>query len=442
MILVMGLQKTGQSITDYLTKKDRPYCVYDKKEEVLLRYEVLGIKTYKDDEPITDRSIDLVVKSPGIPPYEPHIKYFKSKGIRVISDVEFFYMEFKSKNIIAITGTNGKTTTTEMVYELLKKREPVLAGNIGMTIFSNDMDRDRDDIYVFELSSFQLENTDTFRPRVAVLLNIEEDHLDWHGSFENYKKSKYKIFKNQRPGDALIISADHINESEIRTDADIYRLSLDKKEGMNAYLDGDDVVFDINDFKKRVPISKLRYKEKHNIINFMAAVLAASFYELTDEMLDDFLGTFRLDYHRVEFVDEVSGVTFIDDSKATNPSATVSAIMSTPENTTLLLGGFDKKTDFTDLIKLGGEKVKSMIFFGDINGKLKETADKLEVMNYFMADKLIDAFTKAVEISEPGDTVLLSPGASSFDEFKGYEERGDYFKELVRELKDGTIKRI
>ena len=311
-----------------------------------------------------------------------------------------------------------------------------------MTIFSNDMDRDRDDIYVFELSSFQLENTDTFRPRVAVLLNIEEDHLDWHGSFENYKKAKYKIFKNQRPGDALIISADHINESEIHTDADIYKLSLDKKEGMNAYLDGDDVVFDINDFKKRVHISKLRYKEKHNIINFMAAVLAASFYELTDEMLDDFLGTFRLDYHRVEFVDEVSGVTFIDDSKATNPSATVSAIMSTPENTTLLLGGFDKKTDFTDLIKLGGEKVKSMIFFGDINGKLKETADKLEVMNYFMADRLIDAFTKAVEISEPGDTVLLSPGASSFDEFKGYEERGDYFKELVRELKDGTIKRI
>ena len=170
--------------------------------------------------------------------------------------------------------------------------------------------------------------------------------------------------------------------------------------------------------------------------------MAASLYELTDEMLDDFLGTFRLDYHRVEFVDEVSGVTFIDDSKATNPSATVSAIMSTPENTTLLLGGFDKKTDFTDLIKLGGEKVKSMIFFGDINGKLKETADKLEVMNYFMADRLIDAFTKAVEISEPGDTVLLSPGASSFDEFKGYEERGDYFKELVRELKDGTIKRI
>lgn len=440
MILVMGLKKTGQSITDYLSKKDRPYCVYDKKEEVLLRYKVLGIKTYKDDEPITDRSIDLVIKSPGIPPYEPHIKYFREKGIRVISDVEFFYMEFKPKNVIAITGTNGKTTTTEMVYELLKSKEPVLAGNIGMTIFNDD--RNRDDIYVLELSSFQLDNTDTFRPKVAILLNIEEDHLDWHGSFENYKKAKYKIFKNERPGDALIISADHINESEIHTDADIYRLSLNKKEGMNAYLDGDDVVFEINDFRKRVPVSKLRYKEKHNIINFMAAVLAASFFDLTDEMLDDFLGKFRLDYHRVEFVDEVKGITFIDDSKATNPSATASALMSTPQNTTLLLGGFDKKTDFTDLINLGGKKVKSMIFFGDIKDKLKDTADKLGVTNYFMADSLIDAFKKSIDIAETGDTVLLSPGASSFDEFKGYEERGDYFKELVRELKDGTIKRI
>lgn len=440
MILVMGLKKTGQSITDYLSKKDRPYCVYDKKEEVLLRYKVLGIKTYKDDEPITDRSIDLVIKSPGIPPYEPHIKYFREKGIRVISDVEFFYMEFKPKNVIAITGTNGKTTTTEMVYELLKSKEPVLAGNIGMTIFNDD--RNRDDIYVLELSSFQLDNTDTFRPKVAILLNIEEDHLDWHGSFENYKKAKYKIFKNERPGDALIISADHINESEIHTDADIYRLSLDKKEGMNAYLDGDDVVFDINDFRKRVPVSKLRYKEKHNIINFMAAVLAASFFDLTDEMLDDFLGKFRLDYHRVEFVDEVKGITFIDDSKATNPSATASALMSTPQNTTLLLGGFDKKTDFTDLINLGGKKVKSMIFFGDIKDKLKDTADRHGVTNYFMADRLIDAFKKSIDIAETGDTVLLSPGASSFDEFKGYEERGDYFKELVRELKDGTIKRI
>ena len=440
MILVMGLKKTGQSITDYLSKKDRPYCVYDKKEEVLLRYKVLGIKTYKDDEPITDRSIDLVIKSPGIPPYEPHIKYFREKGIRVISDVEFFYMEFKPKNVIAITGTNGKTTTTEMVYELLKSKEPVLAGNIGMTIFNDD--RNRDDIYVLELSSFQLDNTDTFRPKVAILLNIEEDHLDWHGSFENYKKAKYKIFKNERPGDALIISADHINESEIHTDADIYRLSLNKKEGMNAYLDGDDVVFEINDFRKRVPVSKLRYKEKHNIINFMAAVLAASFFDLTDEMLDDFLGKFRLDYHRVEFVDEVKGITFIDDSKATNPSATASALMSTPQNTTLLLGGFDKKTDFTDLINLGGKKVKSMIFFGDIKDKLKDTADKLGVTNYFMADSLIGAFKKSIDIAETGDTVLLSPGASSFDEFKGYEERGDYFKELVRELKDGTIKRI
>lgn len=440
MILVMGLKKTGQSITDYLSKKDRPYCVYDKKEEVLLRYKVLGIKTYKDDEPITDRSIDLVIKSPGIPPYEPHIKYFREKGIRVISDVEFFYMEFKPKNVIAITGTNGKTTTTEMVYELLKSKEPVLAGNIGMTIFNDD--RNRDDIYVLELSSFQLDNTDTFRPKVAILLNIEEDHLDWHGSFENYKKAKYKIFKNERPGDALIISADHINESEIHTDADIYRLSLNKKEGMNAYLDGDDVVFDINDFRKRVPVSKLRYKEKHNIINFMAAVLAASFFDLTDEMLDDFFGKFRLDYHRVEFVDEVKGITFIDDSKATNPSATASALMSTPQNTTLLLGGFDKKTDFTDLINLGGKKVKSMIFFGDIKDKLKDTADRLGVTNYFMADRLIDAFKKSIDIAETGDTVLLSPGASSFDEFKGYEERGDYFKELVRELKDGTIKRI
>lgn len=434
MILVMGLKKTGQSITDYLTRKNKPYCVYDKNEEVLLRYKILGVKTYKGDDEITDRNIDLVIKSPGIPPHEKHIQYFIKKGIRVISDVEFFYMEFKPENIIAITGTNGKTTTTEMVYELLKSKDPILAGNIGMAIFNNE--RDKDDIYIFELSSFQLEDTLTFRPRVSILLNIEEDHLDWHGSFDNYKKAKYKIFKNQRPGDALIISSDHIDEKDIHTSADIIRFSLTKKEGMNAYIDGNDVVFDRDDFKTRISIDRLRYKEKHNIINMMAAVLAASYFGLDESMITDFLDNFRLDLHRVEKVGDYKGIKFIDDSKATNPSATVSALINSDEETILLLGGFDKKTDFKDPITLAGRKIKKMIFFGDIKNKLKETADELGVKNYIMADKLKDAFDKAVDIAVSGSTVLLSPGASSFDEFKGYEERGDYFKKLVKDLKD------
>lgn len=435
MILVMGLKKTGQSITDYLTRKNRAYCVYDKNEDVLLRYKILGVKTYKGDEDITDRNIDLVIKSPGIPPHEKHIKYFREKGIKIISDVEFFYMEFKPENIIAITGTNGKTTTTEMTYELLKSKDPILAGNIGMTIFNNE--REKDDIYIFELSSFQLEDTATFRPRVSILLNIEEDHLDWHGSFDNYKKAKYKIFKNERPGDALIISSDHIDETDIHTSADIIRFSLEKKDGMNAYIDGDNIVFDRDEFKTSIPIASLRYKEKHNIINMMAAILAASYFGLTENMINDFLNDFRLDLHRVENVGEFNGIKFIDDSKATNPSATVSALINSDENTILLLGGFDKKTDFKDPITLAGRKIKKMIFFGDIKEKLKDTADELGFKNYIMADKLKDAFLKAVDIATNGSTVLLSPGASSFDEFKGYEERGDYFKQLVKDLKDG-----
>lgn len=434
MILVMGLKKTGQSITDYLTRKNKAYCVYDKNEDVLLRYKILGVKTYKGDDDITDRNIDLVIKSPGIPPHEKHIEYFRNKGIRIISDVEFFYLEFKPENIIAITGTNGKTTTTEMTYELLKSKEPVLAGNIGMTIFNNE--RDKDDIYIFELSSFQLENTSTFRPKVSILLNIEEDHLDWHGSFENYKKAKYKIFKNQRPGDALIISSDHIDEFDIHTDADIIRFSLTKKDGMNAYIDGDYVVFNRGDFKTKISMESIRYKEKHNIGNMMAAVLAASYFGLTEDMINNFIDNFRLDLHRVEKVGEFNGIKFIDDSKATNPSATVSALINSDEETILLLGGFDKKTDFKDPITLAGRKINKMIFFGDIKNKLKSTADELGVGNYVMADKLKDAFDKAVELAHEGSTILLSPGASSFDEFKGYEERGDYFKKLVKDLKD------
>lgn len=435
MILVMGLKKTGQSITDYLTKQNRPYSVYDRKEEVLYRYEIMGVKTYRDDEIIDDPSIDLVIKSPGIPPYEEHIKYFKERGVKIISDIEFFYTELMPKKVIAITGTNGKTTTTEMISELLKKEVPITAGNIGMAIFNGN--RSQDDIYVFELSSFQLEDTHKFRPNVAVLLNVEEDHLDWHGSFENYKKAKYKIFENQTSDDALIICADTINENEIHTKSKVYKYSVIKKDGMNAYIDNGKIVINRDDFCVTIPMEKLKYKEMHNIGNMMAAILAASFYGIDAETIDDFLENFRLDFHRVQTVGFYKGVKFIDDSKATNPSATVSALINMPEETILLLGGFDKQTDFTDPITLAGRKIKKMIFFGDIKEKLKNTSDLLSVTNYIMATNMKDAFNKAVELSENGDTILLSPGASSFDEFKSYEERGEYFKKLLQDLKDG-----
>lgn len=432
MILVMGLSKTGISICEYLDDKNICYAVYDNDENKIESFKSRGVLSYTGDDLIDASKIDLVVKSPGFAPHESHVKALSESGVKIITDIEFFYREFDPKNIIAITGTNGKTTVTRMIGELLKNKHAKVAGNIGTPIM--ELQVNKDDVFVFELSSFQLNDIDKFKPSIALLLNIEEDHLDWHENFENYKNAKFNIFKNQDKNDFLIIDSDRLNVKDIKAKSKILTVSLEDKNA-NAYFDGNKIKFNFENHNFELPIEKIKYKQKHNISNLSAAIIAAVLMGAEENDIDEFLKSFKLDPHRMESFLIKDGIEYIDDSKATNPSAVVMAMKNYDNNTVLILGGYDKGTDFSEIFKTF-PNIKMYLLEGGIKEKLKNTADECGVKNYRVFDNLKEATVYACGILNQGDKLILSPGASSFDEFKGYSERGEKFQQYVRELVD------
>lgn len=433
MILVMGLSKTGNSICEYLTKKEVSFAVYDGDSEKVKDYEKRGIKSFAGDEIIDLKNIDLAVKSPGFPPHEAHVKALRDEGVKIITDIEFFYREFKPQNIVAVTGTNGKTTVTRMIGMLLEDKNARVAGNIGMPIM--EIDVKDEDIYVFELSSFQLNDIDEFRAHVSLLLNIEEDHLDWHENFENYKNAKYNVFKNQREDDYLIIDKDRIDKSSLKTRSKILTVSLEDKNA-NAYFDGENINFNFEGNKFEISLDQIKYKQKHNLSNLAASVMAAVLMGADQGDIDRFLKDFKLDPHRMDSFLIHKGVEFVDDSKATNPSAVVMAMRNYDKNAILILGGYDKGTDFSEIFEECRD-IKMFLLEGGIKDKLKENADRLGIKNYKVFDNLKEASKFGFEIAEANDKLILSPGASSFDEFKGYAERGEKFQEYIKELING-----
>lgn len=432
MILVMGLSKTGISICDYLEKNNLKYAVYDGDEKKLENFKSHGIKTYSEKNNIETELFSLAVKSPGIPPHEKHVKELSDTGVKVISDIEFFYSEFKPENLIAITGTNGKTTVTRMIGEILKNKNAKVAGNIGTPIM--ELENKKDDIYVFELSSFQLNDVATFKPHISVLLNVEEDHLDWHENFQNYKNAKYNIFKNQIDSDYLIIDIDRININEIKTNAKILTVSLQDKNA-NAYYDGEKIIINVEDKHFEVLNDDIKYKQKHNISNLSVALIAGLLMNANEDDIKEFLSSFKLDPHRMETFLVKDGIEYIDDSKATNPSAVVMAMKNYDDNTVLILGGFDKGTDFREIFE-SFPNIKMYLLEGGIKDKLRETAENLKIKNYKVFDNLKQATEYGYSILNKGDRLILSPGASSFDEFKSYSDRGFNFQEYIKELID------
>lgn len=428
----MGLSKTGVSICNYLNDKKIEYAVYDGNAEKISEYKSAGIKTYVGDDVIDGADIELVIKSPGFSPYEIHVKHLREAGVKIISDIEFFFSEFNPENIVAITGTNGKTTVTRMIGEILKSKNAKVAGNIGTPIM--ELENHEDDIFVFELSSFQLNDIDTFKPHISLLLNIEEDHLDWHGNFENYKNAKYNIFKNQNESDYLIIDIDRIDAKNINTKSKILTVSLENEQA-NAYFDGEKINFNFEEYVFEIGLDEIKYKQKHNISNLSAAVMVSVLMGADDADIKEFLKNFKLDPHRMDSFLIKDGIEYIDDSKATNPSAVVMAMKNYDENSVLILGGYDKGTDFSEIFK-EYPNIKMFLLEGGIKDKLQETADSIGIKNYKVFDNLKEATIYGYSILEPGDKFILSPGASSFDEFTSYSDRGNKFQEYIEELVD------
>ncbi|MCZ4244673.1 UDP-N-acetylmuramoyl-L-alanine--D-glutamate ligase [Pedobacter sp. HCMS5-2] len=382
---------------------------------------------------------DEVIKSPGIPATAAIIKKLVAKGISVISEIEFA-KRYTNAKTICITGSNGKSTTSLLTYHILKKAglNVGLAGNIGQS-FAAQVATEHFDWYVLEISSFMLDDMFKFKADVAVLLNITPDHLDRYDyKLENYAASKMRIIQNQTGNDVFIYCADDEESlkalKNIKPQAKTYPFSITKKVETGAFLENDTIHILIEPNNElTMSISDLALQGKHNIYNSMASGIVAKVLELRNDSIRESMGDFKNIEHRLEHVAKISGIDFINDSKATNVNSTWYALESMSTDVILIMGGVDKGNDYNMLKDLVKSKVKAIVCLGKDNKRIHDAfEDDVDVIvNTFSAD---EAAQIAYHLAKRGDTVLLSPACASFDLFKNYEDRGNQFKAAVREL--------
>ena len=382
---------------------------------------------------------DEVMKSPGIPEKNEMVKAIRAKGIPVISEIEFGY-RYKGNSIIAaITGSNGKTTTTSLLYHICKlvNEDVAMVGNIGYS-FARQIAQAPKALYIIEVSSFQLDDIQYFKPEIAILLNITEDHLDrYDHQFENYIKSKFRIIENQTAEDYFIYCIDdetivkHLELLTINTNPLPFSMKQEVKKG--GYIKNDQMMLKIQEERVTMSIYDFALKGKHNAYNTMAASIAATTLGIRKEKIREAVSNFHSLEHRMEFVATVRGVDFINDSKATNVNSTWYALESMQKNTVLILGGVDKGNDYELIADLVKEKVKAIVCMGTDNKKIIEFF-KDKVSTIVEVDSAKKAVNASFKLAEKGDLVLMSPACASFDLFKNYEDRGRQFKESVKEL--------
>ncbi len=380
-----------------------------------------------------------VIKSPGIPEKTPVMKQIREKGIPVISEVELAYRYKGNSRIVAITGSNGKTTTTSLVYQLCRQAglDVALVGNIGFS-FARQVALFPHELYVIEISSFQLDDIDQFRPNVAILTNITEDHLDrYEYVFLNYIKSKFRITKNQRPQDYFIYCADdEVTCQQLKNfsiPSNQLPISMKREVSPGAFIKDGDMYVRTGNEVMTMSVFDFALKGKHNQYNTMAACVAAATLDIRKDKIRDAVQHFEQLEHRMEYVATVRGIEFINDSKATNINSTWYALESMTRPTVLVLGGVDKGNDYTLLADGIREKVKAIICLGKDTQKIHEAFQEL-VPVMIDTQSAEEAVHTAFRIATKGDTVLLSPACASFDLFKNYEDRGQQFKKAVKDL--------
>lgn len=383
---------------------------------------------------------DEVIKSPGIAPTAPIMVKIAERGIPVISEIEFAG-RYTDAKMVCITGSNGKTTTTLLTYHILKNAgiNVGLAGNVGRSL-ALQVAREHHDVYVIELSSFQLENMYEFKANIAVMLNITPDHLDRYDyKMQNYVNAKFRIIRNLTPEDAFIFwQDDPVIQAQLRqvtTEARMYPFSEHLEKDVDAYIDADDeLVLNTSHTSLKMPRNHLALHGLHNLYNSMAAGLSACLLDIRKEDIRRALEDFEGVEHRLEYVATVNGVRYINDSKATNVNSCWYALESMPTGVVLILGGKDKGNDYTEIEPLVKEKVKAIVCMGKDNAKLLDFfTGKVDAI--YDTHSLQDAVDTCAAIAASGDTVLLSPCCASFDLFSSYEDRGRQFKDAVKRLK-------
>jgi len=444
--LVVGLGKSGVASALFMKAHGARVTVSDTKSGDELRNEIpvlldhgITVETGGHGDR-TFRGQDLIVVSPGVPVDAPPLVQARSLGEMVIGEIELA-AQFLPGPIVAITGSNGKTTTTTLMGEIMTAAgvPTLVGGNIGTPAISLAERAKPETVVVLEISSFQLETVQTFRPKIAVVLNVTPDHLDRHRTFEIYTDAKARIFENQQGSDFAVLNADDPNcvAMGARTRAQVFWFSRQKEVQQGAWVRDGNVVFrDSNGQREILQVSEIPLKGAHNLENVLAAVCSGVLMGCAPEKVRQAVRDFKAVEHRLEFVATIAGVDYYNDSKATNVDATIKALESFPANIHLILGGKDKGSDYTVLNDLIRQRVKVVYTIGAAATKIESQVKGADIVH---AETLENAIRKANATAQAGDVVLLAPACASFDQFKNYEHRGKIFKDIVAALATAKV---
>ncbi len=442
-VLVVGFGITGLPLVDFLHKKGALITLTDEKDEKMLResLEKIGnvpIKKLLGGHPSNldvYGHTDLVIVSPGVPLDLQFIKDFKKMNVPIIGEIELAY-RYINNPLVAVTGTNGKTTTTALTGKIFEigGKNPEVVGNIGVPIIGKIDVVKKDQYFVVEVSSFQLETIQKFRPAAAAILNITPDHLNRHGSLDSYAALKFRLFENQQENDVAVINADDkicaMRANQINSRILFFSRLSPQENGI--YLTGNKMMVRWDDEEKHViDIEQIKIPGNHNVENAMAAAGLAIASNVSIEAIKEGLMTFNGVEHRIEQVAQINGVNFVNDSKATNPDAAMKAIEAVDAPIILLAGGMDKHNDFKELFLSFNQKVTHVFVYGETADQLLQTAKSENYRNIEKVRDLEEAVYKASKMAKAGYTILLSPACASWDMYPSYEHRGNHFKEIV-----------
>ncbi len=442
-VLIIGLGRTGIETVRFLARRGAEVVATDEKPASELREAFAAIETdghrftFSTDDDATGRGVDLVVPSPGVSPFNRILAGAVKRGIPVMSELELAG-RFLQRPMIAITGTNGKTTTTTLIGEALKRagKRVFVGGNIGSPLIGFVDGKQEAECAVVEVSSFQLQWASRFRPDVAVLLNVTPDHVDYHGSFAEYRRVKERIFENQTGRDRAILNAEDPRTADLSGSlaAEVECFSSSGRVRRGMFLDRGNLVHrrGPEDAEEVYPLDIVRIPGAHNVENVMAAIMASRVFGCSREAIMQAARAFTGIAHRIEFAGERGGVAYYDDSKATNAGAVMRALEAFSGPVILLMGGRDKEGDFDSLAASVRERVKLLVVFGEARARIGERIGGIVATEE--AATLRDAMELARRRAAAGDVVLLSPGCASFDEFSDYRARGDFFKKWVGNL--------
>ena len=437
-LLIVGFsERTGLAVAQYLSDKDIPYSISDSRDEGTLSPLLKGLKVqpralYAGKQDSSQLAgVDRVILSPGVPRAIPLIQEAQKNRIPVTGEVELAYLLSPAGCHIGITGTDGKTTTTTLCYEILKRDFSVwMGGNIGVPFISFVDELNADSKVILELSSYMLEEIPHLNCNIASVLNVSPDHLDRYNSFEDYLEAKKNLLRMQSETDHAVLNMDDPHYERLSQDIRSGILSFSKdRPDATAFIRDSEVIYQ---GRAIVSLVDIPLRGQHNLENILAAVLISKLAGVRDSSIQEVIREFKGLPHRNETVDELGGILFINDSKATTINSVAKSLVSQDRGIILLIGGKDKGLDFGDLRHAVESRVKSLILFGEAREKIRA---ELQYDSTILVGDLEEAFSEALKVAVEGDVVLLSPGCTSFDQYQSYEERGNHFRELVMRYK-------